>query len=113
MADGLGIAPSTLHRILTGVRRGPSPRIVAQAAAWLSAHEADDISRGNASEQAARLSTEQRERLAFLAQHQPEIRRDAHVSRAELEAAIAGEALEPAVIVRLSGLLLGEAEASG
>jgi hypothetical protein len=103
-----------LHRILTEVRRGPSPRIVAQAAAWLSAHEADDISRGNASEQAARLSTKEREKLAFLAEHQqPEIRRDAHVSRAELEAAIAGEALAPAVIVRLSGLLSGEAEASG
>jgi hypothetical protein len=102
LAAACGIAPSTLHRALTGVRRGPSAAIIARATAWLAAHAA-----GN--ESADRLSVEQRERLAFLAAHEsPEIRREVHVTRAQLEQAVAGEILEPEILGRLTVLLSGE-----
>jgi hypothetical protein len=50
--------------------------------------------------------TAQRERLAFLATHQPsEIRREAHVTPAELEQAIAGEAVGTEIVGRLATVL--------
>jgi transcriptional regulator with XRE-family HTH domain len=110
LAAALGIAPSTLHRALTGVRRGPSAAVMARATAWLAAQ---DSQRTPGNESPDRLSTEQRERLAFLAQHdQSEIRREAHVTRAQLEQAVAGEALDPAVVLRLVDLLSGRPSSS-
>jgi hypothetical protein len=113
IAAALGIATTTLHRLMTRARRGASAAVIARATAWLAAHETD-VSPGTTENASAdRLSTEQRERLAFLAQHdQSEIRREAHVTRAQLEQAVAGEALDPAVVLRLSDLLSGRPSSS-
>jgi hypothetical protein len=113
IADGLGIAPSTLRRLLTRVRREPSEAVIARATAWLAAREAVDARPDSRErthlEQPDRLSVDQRERLNFLAERDPiGTRREAGLTRSQLEQAVAGEALDPAVVVQLTGFLTGD-----
>src|SRR5262249_21765616 len=100
IAAALGLAVSTFHRHLARVRKPPSRRVIAAAAALLA------VSRETPGEQAGRLSNAQRERLAFLAEHgAPDIRREAHVTHAELDQALAGEVVGAEVVGRLTALL--------
>jgi hypothetical protein len=103
VADGIGIAPSTLRRLLSKVQREPSPALIARATAFLANPAADS----STTLPADRLSQEQAAKLAFLAQHDRGICRDTHITRAQLEAAVAGERLDPAIVTRLTGLLAG------
>ena len=94
-APALGIGATSLRRVLQGQRR-PGAGVVAKAAEWLARQ----------AQPPDRLSIEQRERLAFLAEHEPaEIRREAHVTRTELEQAIAGEVVGAEIVARLRDYL--------
>lgn len=107
IADGIGIALSTLRRLLTKVKKAPSPGIIARTAAWLVAHEPSGA--GDAAPVvpgADHLPVSERDKLSMWATHDREgLRRDAHISRDELERAIAGEPLDPAIIMRLNEVL--------
>jgi hypothetical protein len=99
-APAIGLNRSSLRRVILG-QRPPGAAVVERAEAWLAAQvsrEADPD----------RLSVEQRDRLAFVLQHDPSAtRRGAKVSAAELDQAIAGEALDSATVARLCAFLAG------
>jgi hypothetical protein len=112
IAIAINLSPTTLSRALAPAHRGPGRAAVARLAAWLAEHDADEISlgAGNSVDDDApvsdRLSQTQRDRLAFVAEHSfAEIRRATHVSRDELDLAIAGEIVDPAVVTRLADFL--------
>jgi hypothetical protein len=109
-APALGLDRSSLRRVVLG-QRPPGAAVVRKAEIWLAAQGAAAVSREAEAEAEAdpeRLSIEQRDRLAFVLQHDPAAtRRSARVSAAELDQAIAGEALDPATVTRLCAFLAG------
>jgi len=95
-APALGISATSLRRVLSG-QRLPGAVVVANTAAWLKRNPESD---------SARLTLEQRDLLTITRQHDlPRLRRAARVTEEQLDQAIAGEALDPAVIARLAGFL--------
>ena len=106
IADGIGIARSTLRRLLSRVKREPGQALIARTTAWLEARE-KATSAAAPGEETDRLSPEQRDRLAFFLQHDAEgVRRAAGISRDVIDQAVAGEVpIDRAVIARLKEYL--------
>jgi hypothetical protein len=101
----LGIKLVTLKRILCpGVRR-PGEVIVAGAEPWLAVREAE----AGSAAPSGRLSVDQRKRLHFLFERDPiGTRRKADLTHTQLQQPVAGAALDPAVMTRLTGFLTGD-----
>jgi hypothetical protein len=126
VAQALGLAESTLSRMLTPHHTGPGTAILAKAEAWLTSRDSptrasDAVSRPVSGNGAAprdpprrsgpnnKLSRAEREQLAgYLALDPAGVRQGAGVTAELAEKAVAGQDLAPEIVARLGAYVAGE-----
>jgi hypothetical protein len=123
VAEALGIAETTLTRLLASTSVGPGKAVVARAEAWLKARAAGqaapvaDIAEASTRHavpksngvQPVQLSPEQCDHLALHMQHDLAGLRSTGIARDVIEQAVAGQPIEHRVVRQLARFLAPEA----